>query len=347
MPKTPTLRDIAAKADVAISTVSSVLNNRANVTPETRERVLRAAAELGYRQRLVADSPFSAQLSTIGLITKHRNGDPLVVNPFYSYIIAGVERECQRYNMNLMYATVEVDDRNHTLSLPGMLLNELVDGVIIVGAFLEESLTDISRRAERNLVLIDGYTSKETFDSVLMDNFGGAVNAVSYLIDHGHRHIGLIGSNRDSYPSILERRRGYVAALTQAGLVDRYIEEGLHNRASAFDATLRLLRRHPQITAIFACNDESAIGVMNAARLLGYSIPDTLSVVGFDDIDLAQEVTPALTTVHVDKVLMGTMALRLLRDRVNEPGRAAVSTVVTTQLITRDSVHWIKDEHLG
>lgn len=338
MAKNPTLRDIAAQAEVALSTVSQVLNNKANVSPETRERVLQAAAALGYRQRLIAESPLASKLNTIGLITKMRNGDAMLINPFYSYVIAGVERECRRQNANLMYATVEVDERDHAVSLPGMLLNELVDGVIIVGAFLETSIADISRRAERNVVLVDGYTSREAFDSVLIDNFGGAVNAVTYLIGCGHRHIGLIGSNAESYPSVLERRRGYVAALAQHGIQETYIEEGVHERGSAYDATLRLLRRAPHISAIFACNDDSAMGAMNAARELGYALPDQLSIIGFDDIDLAQEVLPALTTVHVDKVLIGTLALRMLRDRVSDPGRAAISTVVTTQLIVRDSV---------
>ncbi|MFN8371910.1 MAG: substrate-binding domain-containing protein [Anaerolineae bacterium] len=117
-----------------------------------------------------------------------------------------------------------------------------------------------------------------------------------------------------------------------------YVEDGLLTREDAFEATLRLLRRQPQITAIFACNDETAISVINAARHLGYRVPEDLSVVGFDDIDLAQEIMPALTTVHVDKVLMGTMALRMLRDRVSDVEKAAIKTVISTQLIPRQSV---------
>jgi LacI family transcriptional regulator len=341
MRKNPTMREIAAKANVALSTVSQVLNNRANVALETRERVLQAASELGYRSRVVTGSPLVTPLATVGLITRRHNQERLIVNPFYSYIIAGVERECQRQHVNLMYANVEVDERNHASSLPGMLLDELVDGVIIVGAFVEESIADISRRIRHNIVLVDAYTSKEAFDSVLIDNFDGAVSAVDHLLEQGHRHIGLIGSNPDSYPSILERRRGYGAALAARGLDPAYIEDGVHSRQSAYEAAERLLRRCPAITAVFACNDECAFGVMNAARDLGYRLPDDLSVIGFDDIDLAQEVTPALTTIHVDKALMGTMALRLLRDRAGDPERAAISAVINTQLIVRESVRKI------
>lgn len=344
MAKDVTLRDVAKLADVALSTVSQVLNNKPNVSPETRERVLAAATALGYRQRVTVDSPFVPQLTTVGLLTKRRDNDPLVVNPFYSHIIAGVEHECQRHNINLMYANVEVDERNYTRNWPAMLLNDVVDGVIVVGAFLEETITDISRRTGRNIVLVDAYTSDESvFDGVLIDNFHGAATAVNHLIENGHRHIGLIGSNPLSYPSVIERRRGYQVTLAGHGITTQYIEDGTLERPDAFESTIRLLRRHPEITAIFACNDNTAIGAMNAARQLGYAVPHDISIVGFDNIDLAQEVMPPLTTIHVDKVLMGTMAMRLLRDRANDPERLAIKTVVTTHLIARESVRNIRD----
>ncbi|MFN8528432.1 MAG: LacI family DNA-binding transcriptional regulator [Anaerolineae bacterium] len=343
MPKNPTLREIAARADVALSTVSQVLNNKANVSPEMRERVLEAAEALGYRQRVTTSAVVKNELSTVGVLTRRIEGEPLTVNPFYSPVIAGIEHECQRHGMNLMYANLEVDARSRTASYPAMLLNELIGGVIVIGAFLDSAIADISRRAGRNIVLVDSYTEQDgAFDRVVIDNFNGALTAVSHLISRGHHHIGLIGSSPDSYPSIAERRRGYFAALARAGInaddSAAYVETGELKRRDAFEATLRLLRRAPEVTAIFACNDETAFGVMSAARHLGRSIPEDLSVIGFDDIDLAQEVIPPLTTLHVDKVLMGTMALRMLRDRATDPQRAAITTVINTQLIARGTV---------
>lgn len=333
-----TLRDIAREANVALSTVSQVLNNKPNVSPETRQHVLKVAAGLGYRAKIEANGTVTPQLSTVGLITKSRDDDPLIVNPFYSYIIAGAERECQRNNINLMYANIEVDSRNHALSFPAMLLDEIVDGVIVVGAFLEETIADISRRTNRNLVLVDAYASDDTaFDSVLIDNYRGAYTAVSYLLRLGHRNIGLIGSHPESYPSIIERRQGYLAAIQEYGIPPTYIEESRLNRSDAFAATLRLLKRATEVSAIFACNDNVAIGVMNAVRHLGLTIPGDISIVGFDDIDLAQEVMPPLTTMHVDKVFMGAMALRHLRDRVADPNRPAIKILMATQLIERGS----------
>ncbi len=339
MVKKITFRDIARQADVAVSTVSQVLNNKPGVSTETRQRVLEVAAQLGYRQRVVSDAVISPRLNTLALLTKRYNGDPVHINPFYSYVLAGAERECQRHNIGLMYANIEVDENSRAVSLPTSVFLQRVDGVIIVGAFLEETISEISRQAGHNIVLVDAYTTGKTvYDSVLIDNLNGAFNAVSYLIANGHRHIGLIGSHPHSYPSILERRAGYLKALQAHGIQETYIEDSLLERADAFEATLRLLRRAPQITAIFACNDNIAIGVMNAVQKLGLSVPGQVSVVGFDDIDLAQEVSPPLTTVHVDKVLLGVMAVRLSQDRAASPGRPALTTTLSTQLIVRESV---------
>ena len=342
MAKKPTLRDIAQQADVALSTVSQVLNNKPGVSADLRKHVLTVASELGYRQKITTDAPLASQLEVVGILTKRSNGEPLEVNPFYSYVLAGAERECQRHNISLMYANVEVDESNRALSLPAMLLDQRVDGVIVVGTFLEETILDISRRSGQNIILVDAYTAgQNTFDSVLIDNYNGAKTAVEHLIGLGHRHIGLIGSNPKSYPSIYERRDGYLGALRRHNLTE-YIEDGLLDRPDAMQATMRLISRVPQLTAIFACNDNVALGVINALHHLGRRVPDDISVIGFDDIDLAQEITPTLTSIHVDKVLMGAMAMRMLRDRAESPERSVVKTTITTQLMVRESVRAIK-----
>lgn len=341
MPKKPTLRAIAESADVALSTVSQVLNNKPNVSPEMRHRVLAAAANLGYRTKISSQSPFSFEIKTIGFLTKRRNDDELSFNPFYSPIIAGAEAECRRHNIGLMYANIEVDEHNHAISLPSILLEERVDGVIVLGAFLEETLGHISSRANQ-IVLVDAYTSNgDEFDGVLVDNMRGATKAVKHLIAAGHRNIGLIGSEPDSYPSITERRQGYLSALAQHNLKP-FIEDSALDRPEAYEATQRLMASAPEVTAIFACNDNVAIGVVNALQDMGLRVPDQVSVIGFDNIDLAKELKPALTTVHVDKVLMGVMAVRHLIDRAANPNRTSLKTLVSTQVIERETVRPVR-----
>lgn len=338
MGKKTTLRDVARHADVALSTVSQVMNNKPGVSLEMRQRILNAAAELGYRPKIVVEDLLASEIKTIGLLTKRRNGDVLVINPFYSYILAGAERECSRHNISMMYANVEVDENNHTLSLPAMILDNRVDGIIVVGAFLEETLSDINQSTSKNVVLVDAYTSnRNEFDSVLIDNLSGAMTAVNYLIENGHRHIGLVGSEPESYPSILERRQGYIATM-KAHRLETFIENSALNREDTYHATQRLIARAPEITAIFACNDDVAIGVLNALDDLGLSVPQDVSVIGFDDIDVAQEVSPALTTMHIDKVLMGVMAVRHLFEKSLDPNRIPIKTLISTQLIERESV---------
>jgi len=192
------------------------------------------------------------------------------------------------------------------------------------------------------VVLVDAYAPAQELDSVVSDNLHGAYNAVSYLVKQGHRKIGLLGSQPDGYPSIRERRKGYMRALKHHHIHESFIEDSPLIREAVYDAALRLLRRCPEITAIFACNDNVAVGVIHAAHDLGRDVPGDLSLVGFDDIDLASEIKPALTTVYVDKLLLGSTAVRLLRDRSEDPYRTCITATLATRLVIRDSVRPLK-----
>jgi DNA-binding LacI/PurR family transcriptional regulator len=339
MVRRTTLRDIAQTAGVSVSTVSQALNHRPGVSANVRQNILDTAAELGYRPRSMMDSGNGGRLRTVGLITKRRNDQPLSLNPFYAPILAGAEQECQRQNIALMYSSIEVDEDSRALAWPPLLTDERVDGLIVVGAFLPETIAHIGRQIGSRLVLVDGYAgSQEPMDSIVTDNRGGARMAVEHLIAQGHRRIGLIGSHPHSYPSIRERRAGFIEAMSAHDLPLTGIEDGLLDRQEAYDATLRLLRRAPETTALFVCNDNSAVGVLNALQKLGLNCPAEVSVIGFDDIELASAITPALTTIHVDKVLMGVLAVRNLRDRLNSPERPALTMQLGTRLIARASV---------
>ncbi len=335
----PTLRDVAKLAGVSLGTASNALNNRGNVSDEARTRVIEAATALGYRMQVrAATVPSRPNLSVLGAIGKIDDGVTMTINPFYSYVLAGIERECQRYNLSLMLANISVDKVNRPVNLPPMLLDNQVDGVLMVGTFLEDTIHQIGRKFEKPVVLVDAYAPGSRFDSVVTDNITGAYMAVKYLIKQGHQKIGLVGSSADAYPSIRERRKGYLRALKHHRIADVYIEDSELNRDSAYDAACTLLQRAPEITAIFACNDEVAVGVMLAARQMGREIPHDLSLIGFDDIDLATQISPALTTMRVDKILMGKLAVRFLKDRAETPERSTLTTLIGTTLIARETV---------
>jgi LacI family transcriptional regulator len=272
------------------------------------------------------------------MLTKHDFGYPPEVNPFYSHIQVGVEIECRHHDISLMYANIEVDKSNHPVSWPAMLNEERIDGLLLVGTFIEDTVGLLKRRLDLPIVLVDSYAPNSPYDSVIIDNGPGTVQAIQYLINRGHRNIGLIGTNPDSPPSILERHTAFERTLQAYGYSRAYIEPSQLTQESGYDATCRLLERAPEVTAIFACADIVAIGVLQAARDLGIDVPADLSVVAFDNIDVAALLTPALTTIHVHKTWMGTLGLRRLLDRVADPGQPRVTLSVATHLIERNSV---------
>ncbi len=336
MASTATLRDVARLAGVSIGTASQALNNRPNVLPETRQRVLKAAQSLGYVAP-VTSAERRPLISTIGMLTKHDYGPPPELNLFFSHVQAGVEMECRAHKINLMFSAIEVDQSNRPIEWPRMIDNRQIDGLLLIGANIDAVVHGLRRKLGTPIVLVDSYAPGYHFDSVLIDNIGGAMQAVSYLIDCGHQHIGLIGTNPTSPPDILERREGYRRALHMRGITREYIEDSQMEQGDGYRAVRNLLKANPQVSAVFVANDDTALGVMNAARDMGLNVPGDLSVVGFDDIELAREAHPALTTVHVHKTWLGRLAVQRLIERAQYPDQPRITVTVATHLVERES----------
>lgn len=334
MPSKITLRDVARLAEVSLGTASNVINNRDHVSEEARIRVMEAAAALNYQAPVRTGGP-QQRVSVIGAVGKADDDSSVAFNPFYSYVLAGIEQECHRLKMSMMMASIKVDRLNRPIDLPPMLSKQQLDGLLMVGTFMHDTIQMVQQQLDKPVVLVDAYAPGSRFDSVLTDNLNGAQAAVVHLIEQGHRRIGLIGSLPNAHPSIRERRKGYLRALKHHRISQFFIEDSLLTREAGYEATVRLLRRSPEVSAIFVCNDEVAVGVLSAARDLGRSVPEDLSVIGFDDIDLAAQLTPALTTVRVDKVLMGVLAVQMLRDRAEHPNRPTLTMTVGTELVIR------------
>jgi LacI family transcriptional regulator len=336
-----TLAEIADQSEVSLSTVSLVLRDKPGVGPETRQRVLDIAKELGYLPRNGAQR--RSGLTNIGLILKAEPDRIPRANQFYSQVLAGIEATCRQQQFNLLYATMLVDQDSYPIELPRMLIEEdTADALLFVGTFLDNTIAQIVEHRSAPIVLVDAYAASDLYDAVVSDNFKGAHYAVTYLTQQGHRHIGFVGSHPRAYPSIQERQRGYVQALQDSGIPDSYFANcHIINRGEIRDATVDLLRQTPQITALFGANDEVAIAAIEAARALECRIPDDLSVVGFDNIDPAESASPPLTTMHVDKVGMGRLAVQLLVNRVEYPESSPLTAVIHPHLIERHSVRGI------
>lgn len=337
MPKKVTLRDVAELANVALGTASQALSGKDGVLAETRRRVMQAAIELGYDIRYPLTEAQQKPIQRIGVV-KHNSYDRPGLDPFYFPVIAGIERECREQGVSMIYTTLEVDEFNRAISLGKNIFRENFEGMLVVGAYINRDIMRQLSSAGCPVVLVDGYAEANRWDRVLMNNFSGAVTAVQHLIENGHRHIGLIGSSTNCYPSIMERRAGYFHALREHGITETFVIDSVLNRDAAHQATLQLIHSNPQITAIFVVNDNAAIGVINAARELDRAVPQDLSIVGFDDISFSQDMVPPLTTMHVNKLEMGKLALRQLIYRAENP-KAPIATVnIDTTLVLRKSV---------
>ncbi len=348
-----TVKDVAREARVSIGTVSRVFNNHQNVTEEVRRRVLKAASRVGYFGRNGQDmySPNgkgagNRALKEIGFLYYFNVGiTTLAMNPFWSHIFQGVESEARKSNVKLTYRAI-----SELCQTPERLLSAIyemkVGGILLLGD-AEPTIIRLLQSTKLPLVLLNNYTPGISVDAVLANNFEGARAAVDYLISEGHQQIAFIGGPTldgsrpiNTIYSIERRATGYRASLLDAGLAVNYAlyEAGNLDIDGGYDACKRLIERNVQFSALFCANDATAIGAMKALREKGYRIPEDVSVIGFDDIDMVEHLTPALTTVRINKEAMGYTAVKQLLWRSTDIDAASVVSLIEVELIKRDSV---------
>jgi DNA-binding LacI/PurR family transcriptional regulator len=356
MTDTVTIKNVAEVASVSVVTVSRVFNNSAKVSEETRQRVLKAAAEIGYlgskgyvssmRQQL-RTGVASEALKEIGFFF-HVDGDALTGGPFWSHIMFGVESEARKANINVLCRSI-----SDIVQAPNVFLDAVqqmgINAILLVGP-PEVETVHILQHTGLPVVLIDTDVPDLAVDAVLSDYFGGAREAVSYLIRTGHRQIAFISSPViDKIYTLELRLMGYHAALLNAGLP---FNEALYAVSSSpvghihqslspeggYEACQRLLARNVPFTAIFCANDLMAIGAIKALREAGLRVPEDISVIGVDDIELAEHIQPTLTTVRVNKEGMGSTAVKTLIARAANPEAEPTTTLLKVELIKRQSV---------
>lgn len=334
-----TIEDIAHKANASITTVSMVLRDKPGIGAETRQRVLAVARELGYQRRTPADNTI---IHTVAMILRSRTGSHHEqwpsVNPFYSEVITGIETTARAQRMNLLYATLPVDQANRPYEIPKHLLDQPLAGVLLIGSFSAETVAAIADVRSTPTVLVDAPAQPSMHDAVVSNNESGAYDAVRYLIDHGHRHIALVGTDLDADPNFSQRRNGYLRALHDHGLSPTLITTDRTGMHAVREATTSVLRDQPEITALFGANDASAIEGIRGAEQAQRHVPADLSVIGFDDIALAGQIAPKLTTMAVDRITMGRQAVQMLQHRLAWPGACRLMTVLRPELQVRDSV---------
>jgi LacI family transcriptional regulator len=316
-------------------TVSRVLNKSLRVAPETRQRVEQAIEDLGYLPNALASGLLRGRTRTIALIVSD------ISNPFFTMIVRGVEDTAQRngYTVILGNSDESVEKERQYVNV---LLGKRVDGLLITptGNASRAILETVSRRGSP-VVLIDRGVEQVAADTVTGDNIGGAGVLTRHLLALGHRRIGLVNGRRD-VPTARDRYLGYEGALREYGVpVDPLlVMEGQLLREYGFRAAQELLARPPaeRPTAIVACNNFLAVGVVEAVRATNLTIPEDIAIVSFDDIELASALDPFLTVVAQPARSFGTIAAQFLFERLEgEVDAQPRHVVLTPQLIIRRS----------
>jgi LacI family transcriptional regulator, repressor for deo operon, udp, cdd, tsx, nupC, and nupG len=318
---------VAELAGVSVATVSRVLNNSKPVNESTRLRVEAAVDKLGYRANPFGRSLARAKSHLLLVLV------PDFSNPFYAQILRGVENTARQRGYKVLVA-----DDTPVLNGTGMDLSyfQLVDGVISL-IHVDERPDLLSELAARPWVACSEFSPRDAVPHVSIDHRQAAADAVQYLLNRGHRRIGLIAAEA-SYLWAQQRREGYELALRRAGLE---IDPGLIRTASDTDyesggqAAGNLLALTEVPTAVFAMSDTLAIGAIKAIRRAGRRVPEDIAVIGFDNLPLAAVFEPALTTVAQPMRELGEAAAELLLDQL--AGGQPESRTLQHSLVLRDS----------
>jgi LacI family transcriptional regulator, galactose operon repressor len=325
-----TIRDIADRAGVSIATVSRVLNGRPDVAAETREAVLEVARQLRFSTNRSARSLSGGRTGLIGVTI------PIVHAAYFAFILSGAAEALYEEDLRAVLCPTQ-HEHDREVDLLGRLMHGTTDGALLMLPSETPEELDALRDFGYPFVVVDARAPlHEGIPAVTAANASGAKQAIAHLLDHGHRRIGVITGPR-SWNASNERLIGYHAALAGAGLVpDPQLEvEGDFEHETGYAGGMKLLALPDPPTAIFAFNDDMAVGALNAALQRGLRVPEDLSIVGFDDSVQAQNVSPKLTTVYQPLAEMGRMAVSLLTRILEGQRLEAVRVELGTRLIVR------------
>lgn len=314
-------------------TVSRAINQRYGVNEETRQRILKIAAELGYRPSQIARGLVTHQSATLGLVM------PDVSNPFFSQIARGAEEIAYQNNYNLFLINTCEDNRREKDALNSLLEKE-IDGAVLCSSRLsqEDIMAYLKSLPATVLVNRDLEIPCAHVATVNVDDCKGTQISVDYLVSHGRTRIALLAGPQSSV-SGKRRLEGFRLGLKQHNLplVPERIELCAPTTLGGEEAARHLFAHCPDVDAVICFNDLAAVGVLHACIQTGRSIPEDVAVIGADDIPLAALTSPSLTTLHVDLAAMGENAMRALLRLIDSPDEPTQKIVVEPQLLIRQS----------
>jgi LacI family transcriptional regulator len=338
-PGRTTIKELARLSGVSVGTVSRALNGYTDVSPETRERVMRLAEELDYTPSAAARTLVMERSHVIGVFLDTGEGHPDVQHPFFHEVLAGLKDHIGAAGFDLLlFASEQPGNGYGPHSYLKRARHHRVDGTVLMGVNTADTEAERLLRSDIPCVGVDVALSGSHNGSVMSDNAEGAAMAVRHLVERGHRRIATITGLLDTAPAH-DRLRGYREEIQRQKLAfrDDYVVYGDYYVESGAEGMARLLELPEPPTAVFAASDLMAVGALGTASRAGVRVPDDVAIVGFDDILLAGLTEPPLTTLRQDKQGLGAAAGEALLALMEEDGDAPAAITLPVELVVRGS----------
>ncbi len=330
--KTVTMSDIAAELGCSTVTVSKALGDKDGVSDELRQRIKQKANEMGYRVSYLAKNPGEPLTYNIGvLVAKRFISD---ASAFYWVVYRNIVELLQKQSYyGILEVIAEKDERSG--QMPNSVTDRKVDGIIILGQFSDEYVEKILE-SHIPVVFLDFYSSRSDVETVLSDNFFGSYTITNHLIENGHKRIGFVG-NITATSSIQDRFLGYYKSLLEHGLPLR--DDWIINDRDEDGLSYKTIRLPDEMPTAFVCNcDRIAYQLINQLKVMGYHVPEDISIVGYDNHIYSTISNPRITTMDVNSYRMTTEAVEIMVKKIRDNSYHCGRILVTGKLLERDSV---------
>lgn len=331
-----TIRDVAKRLNLSITTVSRALDGYDDVSEKTRQRVIQVANEMGYTPSRNARQLRRKRTDTIGYIMP--TSQPRFADPFFSEFIAGLGDEASVQNLDLLITRAPPDQESERFAYQRWVQGRRVDGIVLSRMRQDDWRVHYLHESRFPFVSFGRTNTPIDYPYIGVDGVGGVRRLIVHLVEQGHRSIAFISAPSNLTLQI-DRFRGYQEGLAEAGLIfdERYVTEGDLTRNGGYWAAKKLLALKPAPTAIIGANDLTAIGVLRAAREMGITVGRELAVAGFDGIEDAEHTTPPLTTLNQPVYDCARRLVRMLIAIINNQALDEPHVLLQPELIIRDS----------
>ena len=334
-----TIKDVAKMAEVSISTVSRVINDSKPVSPEARRRVLDAIEELGYRPNEIARSLVTKKTNVMGIIVDD------IGSSYVAQIIRGVEEVGRMYNYDLLLLS-SYGEKDSELRFAQLLMQKQVAGIIVVSEILNIETLEYLNKTKIPFVYLNKYYNVLESPTVAIDNYDASEKVMKYLIDGGHKKIAYVTQKKDIDITIEKQKiDAYKKWMSSIKEIPIILSVDGHNISTGYNLgnQVKNLIKKDQVTALYCCEDEIALGVINYLYDHHIKVPEDISIIGYGDTSLASVYRPELTTIKEPYYDIGAVSIRKILKQLQGEKLESQTIVLPVQLIIRDSSDIIKN----